>query len=144
MQTDKTDSEIIGILSEGYVPNSVIARKLGLTEGTIRQRIKKLKDNGVINIKALSNPNVLENQQLVIISATVTESRLLDTKAREVSELDDVLSVSIVSGQYDLLIEVLVDSNKGLVRFLTESLSLIEGISKTESFVVLKSYNKYV
>jgi len=144
MQPDKTDSEIIGILSEGYVPNSVIARKMGLTEGTIRQRIKKLKDNGAVNIKALRNPNVLDHQQLVIISATVTESRLLDTKAQAVSELDDVLSVSIVSGQYDLLIEVLVDSNKGLVRFLTESLSSIEGISKTESFVVLKSYNKFV
>ena len=144
MQPDKTDTEIIGILSEGYVPNSVIARKIGLTEGTIRQRIKKLKDNGAVNIKALRNPNVLDNQQLVIISATVTENRLLDTKAQEVSELEDVLSVSIVSGQYDLLIEVLVDSNKGLVRFLTESLSSIEGISKTESFVVLKSYNKFV
>jgi len=144
MQLDKTDSEIIDILTAGYVPNSVIARKLGLTEGTVRQRIKKLKDNGAVNIKALRNPNVLDNQQLVIISATVTESRLLDTKAQEVSELDDVLSVSIVSGQYDLLIEVLVDSNKGLVRFLTESLSSIQGISKTESFVVLKSYNKYV
>ena len=144
MQLDKKDTEIIDILTAGHVPNSVIARKLGLTEGTIRQRIKKLKDLGAVNIKALRNPNVLDNQQLVIISATVTESRLLDTKAQEVSELEDVLSVSIVSGQYDLLIEVLVDSNKGLVRFLTESLSSIEGISKTESFVMLKSYNKFV
>ncbi|KPK75832.1 MAG: hypothetical protein AMJ79_09505 [Phycisphaerae bacterium SM23_30] len=144
MQLDKTDSEIIEILSKGYVPNSVIARKMGLTEGTIRQRIKRLKDNGAVNIKALRNPNVLDDQQLVIVSATVKESRLLDAKAKEISELDDVLSVSIISGQYDLLIEVLVDSNKGLMRFLTEGLSSIEGISKTESFVVLKSYNKFV
>ncbi|MFC1783447.1 Lrp/AsnC family transcriptional regulator [Planctomycetota bacterium] len=144
MRLDQTDSEIIEILSQQHVPNSVIARKMGLSEGTIRQRIRKLKEAGAVNIKALRDPNVLDNQQLVIVSVTVTEARLLDTKAQEIAELDDVLSVSIVSGQYDLLIEVLVDSNKGLVRFLTESLSSIEGISKTESFVVLKSYNKFV
>ena len=42
------------------------------------------------------------------------------------------------------MLEVLVDSNRGLVRFLTETLSTIDGISTTESFVTLKSYKKYV
>jgi Lrp/AsnC family transcriptional regulator for asnA, asnC and gidA len=55
-----------------------------------------------------------------------------------------VLSVSIASGRYDLIAEVLVDSNRGLVRFLTEELSAVEGVISSESFLMLKSYNKFV
>ena len=42
------------------------------------------------------------------------------------------------------MIEVLVESNKGLVQFLTETLSTIKGISDTETFVMLKTFGKYV
>ena len=144
MQPDLLDWKIINILSEKYVPNSRVAKKLGLSEGAIRQRIKKLQDAGILRIKALCDPNVLENQQLAVVTANVVEAKLLDSKAREISKLKNVQAVSIVSGRYDLFIEVLVDSNKGLIRFLAEDLSTIDGISKTETFVTLKSYRKFI
>ncbi len=74
----------------------------------------------------------------------VAESKLLDRKAEELSHLKNVLSVSIASGRYDLIAEVLLDSNRGLVHFLTEELSTVEGILASESFIMLKSYGKYV
>ena len=144
MQPDKIDWKIINILSKKYLPNSTVAKKLDLSEGTIRQRVKKLQDAGILKIKALWDPDVLENQQLAIIVANVAQANLLDVKAREITKLKDVLSVSIVSGRYDILIDVLVDSNKGLIKFLTEQLSQVNGISTTESFVTLKSYNRWV
>jgi Lrp/AsnC family transcriptional regulator for asnA, asnC and gidA len=144
MQPDKIDWKIINILSKKYLPNSTVAKKLDLSEGTIRQRVKKLQDAGILKIKALRDPDVLENQQLAIIVANVAQANLLDVKAREITKLKDVLSVSIVSGRYDILIDVLVDSNKGLIKFLTEQLSQVNGISTTESFVTLKSYNRWV
>jgi Lrp/AsnC family transcriptional regulator for asnA, asnC and gidA len=144
MQPDKVDWQIIDLLSEQYETNTMIAKKLGVSEGMIRQRIKRLQDAGIFKIRALRNTEVLENQQLAIVTANISESKLLDKKAKEILDLKNVLSVSILSGQYDLLIEVLVDSNKGLIKFLTEQLSKIEGISKTETFLMLKSYNKWV
>ncbi len=144
MQPDKTDWQIINILSQKHLPNSTVAKKLGLSEGTIRQRIKKLQDSGILKIKALRDPDILENQQLAIISVNIIQANLLDQKAYEITKLENFLSVSIVSGRYDILIEVLVDSNKGLVKFLTEQLSQIKSISSTESFVTLKSYNKWI
>ena len=60
------------------------------------------------------------------------------------AELEHVMSVSILSGQYDLLMEVLVASNKGLIRFLTEELSAVEGLTRTETFLLLRSYNKWI
>ncbi len=40
--------------------------------------------------------------------------------------------------------EVLVDSNHGLVDFLTRKLAGVDDVSATESFLLLKSYGKYV
>ena len=144
MQPDEIDWKIINLLSKKHISNIKVAKKLGLSEGTIRQRTKKLQQAGILKIQALRDPNVLENQQLAIVAANITQANLLDEKAKEISNLENVLSVSIMSGRYDLLIEVLVDSNKGLIQFLTKSLSLVKGISATETFVTLKSYNRWV
>ncbi|MGL4855022.1 MAG: Lrp/AsnC ligand binding domain-containing protein, partial [Lentisphaeria bacterium] len=72
------------------------------------------------------------------------EPSLLNSKAQEISQLSNVLSASIVSGRYDILIEVLVESNSGLVKFLTTELATVKGLTTSESFVFLRSYNKYV
>ena len=144
MQPDKTDWRIMRMLAENHSANTEIARRLGVTEGTVRQRVKRLQAEGIIHVRALRNPDRLEKQQLALVAATVAESRLLDAKAREISALDHVLSVAVVSGQYDLIMEVLVDSNKGLISFLTEELSKVEGIAKTETFLYLRSYNTWI
>lgn len=144
MEPDELDWKIINILGKESLPNNTVADLVGVSEGTIRARIKKLKEAGILQIRALINPDVLANKQLVLIGIKVTEARLLDAKAKEVSGLAGVLSVSIASGRYDLLVEVLTDSNRGLVRFLTESLATIDGIQSSESFIMLKSYGKFV
>ncbi|MBN2513250.1 MAG: Lrp/AsnC family transcriptional regulator [Sedimentisphaerales bacterium] len=144
MQLDQTDWQIIRILTEQHKTNSDIARQLKLSEGAVRQRIKKLTESDALRVRALRNPNVLDNQQLAFVMIGVSEARLLDCKAQEIAHLENVLAVSIISGQYDLLVEILVGSNRGLVEFLTKDLASIDGITKTESLIVLKSYNKFI
>jgi Lrp/AsnC family transcriptional regulator for asnA, asnC and gidA len=144
MQPDKTDWKLIHTLSERHVSNTEIARKLGVSEGTVRQRLKRLTSAGILRIKALRDPNLLQDQQLALVAVSLTEARLLDVKAREIAKLEHVRSVALVSGQYDLIVEVLVDSNKGLVRFLTEELATVEGLRKTETFLFLRTYNKWI
>ncbi len=144
IELDDLDSKIVARLRVENINNSALAEELGLSEGTIRQRIKRLKDSGVLKIRAVINPDSLVRQQLAMVAVNVTESRQLDAKAQEIADLANVLSVSITSGQYDLMVEVLVDSNHGLVEFLTEDLAAINGIARTESFLMLKNYHKYV
>jgi Lrp/AsnC family transcriptional regulator for asnA, asnC and gidA len=144
VQPDDIDWKIINALRESHQNNNVIARQLGISEGTVRQRLKRLKDGGIIKVRALINPEVLENQQLATVAINVSESSLLESKAIEISQLPNVLDVSITSGRYDLFVQVLIDSNRGLVRFLTEELSTIKNVTSTESFLMLKSYNKFV
>ncbi|MDA3956463.1 Lrp/AsnC family transcriptional regulator [Oceanispirochaeta sp.] len=144
MQPDEIDWKIINLLRESYQNNNAIARILGISEGTVRQRLKKLKELEIVKIKALINPEVLENQQLATVAVNVVESSQLESKAKEIAELPNVLDVSITSGRFDLFVQVLVDSNHGLVSFLTRELALVQGVSSTESFLMLKSFNKFV
>jgi Lrp/AsnC family transcriptional regulator for asnA, asnC and gidA len=143
MQPAETDWKIIDILQKRHVPKNTIAGKLN-SGGTVRIRLKKLKDSGIMEVKTLINPEVLENKQLAPVGIRVVESCLPESKEEEVSNLENVLSVSIVSGRYDLTAEVLVNSTRGLVKFLTEQLSIIKGILHTETFLTLKSYNKFI
>lgn len=141
---DETDWAIVQRLRLENATNIDLARELGVSEGTVRQRLKRLKDSGVLRISAGIDPDALENQQAALVAVNVARASLLEQKAGEIAGLPHVLAVSIVSGRYDLMAEVLVDSNHGLVDFLTAELAAVEEVSATESFLLLKSYGKYV
>lgn len=143
-QPDKTDQMIIERLRRENATNIAVAEELGLSESTIRQRLKRLTESGVLKITARIDPDALAGRQLVVIAANVDKVANLEEKARQVAALEKVLSVSLVSGRYDLMIEVLVDSNRGLVDFLTSELSQVENLTTTESFLMLKNYGKFV
>ena len=141
---DERDHRIIELLRTGVISNSSVAKELGVSEGMVRQRIRKLKENGILSLRGLISPDILANRQLILLGLNVSETRRLDEIAQRVSTLESVLSVSLVSGRFDLIIELLLDSHQGLVDFLTERLSTIDGITTTESFLSLRTYSKFV
>jgi Lrp/AsnC family transcriptional regulator for asnA, asnC and gidA len=110
----------------------------------VRQRMRKLTEAGVVRISALVNPEIISEHQLCMVGLKLSESKRLEHAATEISQLPEVRSVAIVTGRYDLLIEVLVDSNHGLIRFLSESLAKVPGIESTETFLLLKTYDKWI
>lgn len=145
VQLDRLDHGIIEALArDGRASNSVVADALGVAEGTIRQRIKKLIDAGVFRISGMVNPEIMPDHQLCVLGLKVDESKQLETRARDVSRLPEVRSVAIVTGRYDLLVEVLVASNQGLIHFLSESLAEVPGITSSETFLLLKTYDKWI
>jgi Lrp/AsnC family transcriptional regulator, regulator for asnA, asnC and gidA len=144
-ELDELDRGIIQALrTDGRTNNSVIAAQLGVAEGTIRQRVRKLSEAGVLRVSALVNPEVISEHQLCMIGMKVSDSKHLEASATAVSRLPEVRSVAIVTGRYDLIVEVLVDSNHGLIRFLSESLAEVPGIQSSETFLLLKTYDKWI
>jgi Lrp/AsnC family transcriptional regulator for asnA, asnC and gidA len=144
-ELDEIDRGIVAALrADGRTNNSVIAARLGIAEGTVRQRMRKLTEAGVVRISALVNPEIISEHQLCMVGLKLSESKRLESAAAEISQLPEVRSVAIVTGRYDLLCEVLVDSNHGLIRFLSESLAKVVGIESTETFLLLKTYDKWI
>jgi len=145
VKLSKLDWEIIAELQKnGREPNSTIAKRLNVTEGTIRTRFKKLIEAGVFKVSGQLNPEFLEGHMLVLMGITIKESSRLEEMFESISALDEVHSVAITSGRYDLFAQVIVNSNQGLVTFLTGSLAGIKGISGTETFVLLKTKNYWL
>jgi Lrp/AsnC family transcriptional regulator for asnA, asnC and gidA len=145
LQLDPLDHGIIDALrQDGRANNSSIAATLGVAEGTIRQRLKKLIDAGVFRVSGMVNPEIMPDHQLCVLGLKVDESSQLETRAHDVSRLAEVRSVAIVTGRYDLLVEVLVSSNRGLIQFLSESLAAVPGIASSETFLLLRTYDKWI
>ncbi len=140
MKIDKTNIDIIRELKEGKKSFKSIADKLSITENTVRSRVNKLQEEGVLEICGLVDPATLPGHRTVIIGIKLSEMNLVE-KGEEISKLKGVISTSVVTGRYDLVILVLFKKGFGLLEFYTEEISKIQGVNSVETFVVYKSYN---
>ncbi len=140
MKIDSTNIDIIRELKQGKKSFKLIADKLSITENTVRSRVNKLQEEGVLEICGLVDPAMLPGHRTVIIGIKLSEMNLVE-KGEEISKLKGVISVSVVTGRYDLVIFVLFKKGFGLLEFYTEEISKIQGINSVETFVVYKSYN---
>jgi Lrp/AsnC family transcriptional regulator for asnA, asnC and gidA len=142
---DETDWEIIELLSaDGRMTAKTMSKKLGLAEATIRNRLTKLTRSNQVKISGLINPDTFEDKIVALVALEVKEVANLDIIGQQIAELKSVQNVTIASGRYDLIVEILVDSNKGIIKFLENELAKIRGVGKTETFLILKSFNKWV
>ncbi|MEA3466921.1 MAG: Lrp/AsnC family transcriptional regulator [Thermodesulfobacteriota bacterium] len=140
MIMDATDIAIINKLKEGRMPFKKIAQTLGLAEGTVRSRVKKLRNDGLLEITGLVDPAALPDHSVVMIGIRVKDMDLVK-KGKEFSELRGVLSVAVVTGRFDLILTVMLAKDFGILEFYTEEASKINNVQSVETFVVYKSFN---
>lgn len=140
MIIDEINIAIINHLKDGRVPFKKIAEALSISEGTVRTRVRKLMDEGVLEIRGLVDPEAVPDQSVVLVGVRVNDMDLVK-KGEEFSKLRGVTSVCVVTGRYDLMVTVLLTKNFTMLKFYTEEVSTLENIRSVESFVVYKSFN---
>lgn len=140
---DKTDIAIIKELQDGRISFNKIASTLGLAEGTVRSRVKRLRKDGQLDITALVNPEALPDHSVVMIGICVKDMDLVK-KGSEFSKLRGVISVAVVTGRFDLILTVMLTKDFGILEFYTEEASNITNVQSVETFVVYKSFNMKV
>jgi Lrp/AsnC family transcriptional regulator for asnA, asnC and gidA len=140
MNIDKTNLAIIKHLRNGRKSYQKIARELALSENTIRTRVQKLIEEGILDINGVINPESMDGHRVVIVGVKLQSMDLVN-KGKEFSKLKGVVSVSVVTGRFDLILMVLLKSGFGLLEFYTEEVSRIKDVQSVETFVVYKSYN---
>jgi Lrp/AsnC family transcriptional regulator for asnA, asnC and gidA len=140
MKIDPINKKIIRQLRDGRKSFGEIAKKLSVTPNTVRGRVKKLVANGVLDITGVIDPEKMDNHFLAIIGVKLRNMNLVK-KGEEFSKLKGVVSVGIVTGQFDLILIVLLNDDFGLLDFLTKEVSKIKEVYATETFVVYKTFN---
>ncbi len=136
---DETDKRIIEILIENSrMSYADMARKLGISEATVFKRIKKLKDEGVIESFTLQlEPNKIGRDVCLSIGMTVNPV-LLDEIAKKLSNLDEVSEVYITVGEHNIIAHALLKDNNAFNDFLMNKIYKLEGVTKIDINMILK------
>jgi Lrp/AsnC family transcriptional regulator for asnA, asnC and gidA len=140
MKFDDINISIIRHLRDGRIPFRKIAEELEVSEGTIRARVKKLQDEGILEISGLIDPDALPDNYVVMVGVKLKDMDLVK-KGEEFSGLRGVISVCVVTGRFDLIVMVLLKKQFGMLEFYTNEVSKIENVRSVETFVVYKSFN---
>jgi Lrp/AsnC family transcriptional regulator for asnA, asnC and gidA len=134
---DDTSKAIIEQLQlDGRRSYAAIGKAVGLSEAAVRQRVQRLTEAGVMQVVAVTDPLGLgfDRQAMIGIKAEGT----LEPIANELAKMDEVEYVVITAGSFDILAEVLCESDEHLLQVLSERVRQIEGVKATETFVYLK------
>jgi len=134
---DDTSKAIIEQLqNDGRRSYAAIGKAVGLSEAAVRQRVQRLTEAGVMQVVAVTDPLELGFDRQAMIGIKAEGS--LEPIADELAKMDEVEYVVITAGSFDLLAEVLCESDEHLLQVLSERVRQIEGVKATETFVYLK------
>ena len=144
MKLDEIDYNILQILEiNGRTPNNEIAIKVGVSEGTIRNRITKLIKENFLKIRGLINPGHITDKQYIFLGIKIAINKDSIKTAQSIVALPNVKSACIITGRFDLLVEVFIEPYN-LIHFLSKDLAKTGTIVSVESFITLKSFNKWI
>jgi len=131
---DSVDQAIVERLSpDARISNSQIAEQLGVSEGTVRARIKRMEEEGQIRITAVTNIDRLQNATLAYIWIEVERTDQAREIARTLSEIPELGFVAVMLGRSDILAITMVRNTEHLARFVHGNISCIPGVRRTES-----------
>jgi len=140
MQFDPLNIEIIRQLRDGRKSSKDIAEELGVSQNTIRRRISKMIQTGTLTVTGLVDTDTLPNHLLVIVGINF-RTRDLRTKAEEISKLSGVIAAGVVTGRYDVMALVMMNNEHDLLRFHTQEISKVEGVTFRETYVMYSNVN---
>ncbi len=141
---DETDMQIAEILrSDGRASNKDIAATLEISEGTVRNRVKKMVDCEFLHFNGVTNLNMRMDKSYIFVFVTLQSTKRWVQIAEEVMRLPHVESVTMITGRFDLIIEVFLEPHS-LLDFLTNMLPKVEGIASTETHMTIRTFNKWV
>lgn len=135
---DKIDCEMIKILQEdGRAPNTEIAKRIGIAESTVRVRLKRLINEGYIQIVAVSDPVKLGFMAVGSLRIFVDVSKLEDV-TRELGKIKSLWFITHSTGDADIYTEFVARSISELNDILSNQVYKIDGIQRTNTSMILK------
>jgi Lrp/AsnC family transcriptional regulator for asnA, asnC and gidA len=134
---DRANRVIIEELQrDGRRSYGAIARTVGLSEAAVRQRVQRLRDAGIIDIVAVTDPLQLGFKRQAMIGVRAEgDVRVVAQKLAEIGEVEYVV---ICAGSFDLLVELVCEDDDHLLELLNTAIRTVEGVRSTEAFVYLK------
>lgn len=132
---DVSKAIIEQLQQDGRRSYAAMGKAVGLSEAAVRQRVQRLVDTGVVQVVAVTDPLQLGFARQAMIGVKATGP--LEPVADKIAELDEAEYVVITAGSFDLLVEVLCESDEHLLEVVSGRIRSIEGVIQTETFMYL-------
>ncbi len=134
---DYIDQQILlQIRKDARKPFSQIAEELKISNSLVHQRIKKLKENKVIDkAEFIVNEARIGYKTKSYVGIRLKEARYASDVVKGLQKIPEVLECSYVSGQYAIFFLIFAYDNQHLRRILYDQVHQIEGVAGTDSFI---------
>lgn len=138
---DRIDEQILRLLRENArITSSDISKQVHLSVPAVSERIRKLEDTGLIRQFTVK----LDREQLglhliAFVMVQIEKTEHIAGFRETVMKADCVLECHHIAGAYDYVLKVAVKGTADLERFISETLKQVEGVSKTNTMIVLSS-----
>jgi Lrp/AsnC family transcriptional regulator for asnA, asnC and gidA len=137
VQLDEVSKAIIEQLQQdGRRSYASIGKVVGLSEAAVRQRVQRLVEGGVMQIVAVTDPLELGFARQAMVGIRV--SGPVQPVADAIAELDEVDYVVVTAGSFDVLAEVVAESDENLLEIISDRIRAVPGVVSTETFVYLR------
>ena len=121
---------------DGLSPNAKIANKVGVSEETVRRRVKRMLKDDYLRVVAVPNTEKMGFSSQVLIGLQVIPEKM-DLGAERLSNIPEVRWLSVTTGSFDIFAWVMLKDSKDLGVFLRQTVFCVEGIQKVETFMNL-------
>ncbi len=112
-----------------------IGRAVGLSEAAVRQRVQRLTESGAMQVVAVTDPMQLGFHRQAMIGLRVSgDTRLVAAELEKISAVDYLV---LTAGSFDILAEVVCESDDDLVELLNSRIRSLPGVISSETFVYL-------
>jgi DNA-binding Lrp family transcriptional regulator len=140
---DDLDREILEMHQKDvFFSYADLAEKREVTVATIRNRIKRLKSSGVMDVILVMNPYKIGYNSFAIIGIKLETGADLDEVVSALLSIPGVTNLVMVAGRYDFFIQYVCQNMDEYRQFVAEQLRKIRGISNVESFLGLDLYER--
>lgn len=121
---------------DGRRTYGAIGEAVGLSEAAVRQRVQRMRDAGVMQIVAVTDPlQVGFRSQAMVGIRTDGDSR---TVAERLAAVEDIDYVVLCTGSFDILVELVCEDEDSILELLNGVIRQIPGVRDTETFMYLK------
>ncbi len=146
MIIDATDRKILAMLQDdGRITNQELARRCGLSPAACFERVKRLRERGIIiGYAALVDPDKLGRGLLVYVEVLLdrTTDDVFAAFAEHIMAIEDVLECHMVAGGFDYLLKVRVRDMAAYRAFLGNVLAGMPGVRETRTYAVLEEVKR--
>jgi Lrp/AsnC family leucine-responsive transcriptional regulator len=137
---DNIDLQILSILKDNArMKASAIANVVNLSVSAVTERIKKLETSGIIEKYTLMvDQKKIGNDVSAVIEVAIEHPRYIDSFINLVTSIPNIISCYCVTGDYDFILKVIIDSSEGLEQ-IYRMVKGFEGVKETKTYIILKN-----